>query len=126
MVQQAYIICSASHLLKEELKHLEDVFVVKNNFPIWIVKKILKQEKEKIDNRNKADKNKHTVHTDEQFESKGKNHLLMLPVRTDAKFASKGKSYLLMLPRRKRFALNKVIEKKPFTQHSCSKYWLYR
>ena len=46
------------HLLKEELKYLEDVFVMKNNFPIWVVKKILKEEKEKIDNKNNADKNK--------------------------------------------------------------------
>ena len=86
---------------------------MKNNFPIWIVKKILKQEKEKIDNRNKADKNKHTVHTDEKFESKGKNHLLMLPVRTDAKFASKGKSYLLMLPYQseKGLHLTKLLKK---------------
>ena len=31
---------------------------MKNNFPIWVVKKILKEEKEKIDNKNNADKNK--------------------------------------------------------------------
>ena len=79
LVQQAYIICSSSHLLKEELKHLEDVFVMKNNFPIWVVKKILKEEKEKIDNRNNADKNKHTIQTDVKFESKDKSHLLLLP-----------------------------------------------
>ena len=30
---------------------------MKNNFPIWFVKQILKEEKEKIDNRNNADKN---------------------------------------------------------------------
>ena len=79
LVQRAYIICSSSHLLKEELKHLEDVFVMKNNFPIWVVKKILKEEKEKIDNRNNADKNKHTIQTDVKFESKDKSHLLLLP-----------------------------------------------
>ena len=79
LVQRAYIICSSSHLLKEELKHLEDVFVMKNNFPIWVVKKILKEEKEKIDNRNNADKNKHTIQTDVKFESKDKSHSLLLP-----------------------------------------------
>ena len=53
---------------------------MKNNFPIWIVKKIIiKEEKEKIDNRNDADKNKHTIQTDVKFESKGKSHLLLLP-----------------------------------------------
>ena len=73
------LICSSSHLQKEELKHLEDVFVMKNNFPIWVVKKILKEEKEKIDNRNNADKNKQTIQTDVKFESKDKSHLLLLP-----------------------------------------------
>ena len=61
------------------MKHLEDVFVLKSNFPIWVVKKILKEEKEKIDNRNNADKNKHTIQTDVKFESKDKSHLLLLP-----------------------------------------------
>ena len=52
---------------------------MKNNFPIWVVKKILNEEKEKIDNRNHADKNKLTTQTDVKFESKGKSHLLLLP-----------------------------------------------
>ena len=72
LVQQAYIICSSLHLLKQELKHLEDVFVMNNNFTIWFAKKILKEEKEKIDNRNNADKNKHTIPTDAKFKSKDK------------------------------------------------------
>ena len=33
------------NLLNEELIHLEEVFVMKNNFPIWIVYKILTEEK---------------------------------------------------------------------------------
>ena len=78
-VQRAYIICSSSHLLQEELKHLEDVFIIKNNFTIWVVNKILKEEKEKIDNRNNADKNKHTIETDVKLESKDKSHLLLSP-----------------------------------------------
>ena len=72
LVQQAYIICSSLHLLKQELKHLEDVFVMNNNFTIWFAKKILKEEKEKIDNRNNAEKNKHTIPTDAKFKSKDK------------------------------------------------------
>ena len=47
--------------------------------PIWVVKKILQEEKEKIDNRNHADKNKHATQTDVKFESKDKSHLLLLP-----------------------------------------------
>ena len=52
---------------------------MKNNFPIWVVKKILKKEKEKTDNRNNADKNKHTTQTDVKLESKDKSHLFLLP-----------------------------------------------
>ena len=52
---------------------------MKNNFHIWVVKKILKKEKEKTDNRNNADKNRHIIQTDVKFESKDKSHLLLLP-----------------------------------------------
>ena len=52
---------------------------MKKNFPIWVVKKILKEEKKNIDNRNNADKNKHTIQTDVKFESKDKSHLFLLP-----------------------------------------------
>ena len=58
---------------------------MKNNFPIWVVKKILKEEKEKIDNRNNADKNKQTIQTDVKFESKDKSHLLLLPYQGERK-----------------------------------------
>ena len=72
MVELAYITCSSSHLLKEELKHLEKVFVMKNNLPIWVVKKILKEEKEKLDNTKNADKSKLAVQTGKKFESENK------------------------------------------------------
>ena len=38
LVQRGYVICSSLHLLKEESKYLEDVFVTKNDFSIWVVK----------------------------------------------------------------------------------------
>ena len=40
---------------------------MKSNFPIWVAKKILKEEKEKMDNRNNADKNEHTIQADVKF-----------------------------------------------------------
>ena len=43
---------------------------MKNNFPIWVVNKILKEEKEKRDNKNITDKNKHTIQADAKSESK--------------------------------------------------------
>ena len=104
LVQQAFIICSSSHLLKEELKFLEYVFVMKHNFPIWVVKKVLKEEKEKIDDKNNADKNKHTFQTNVKFESKDKSHLLLLLYQGE-------KGLHLTKSLKRKF-------KKPFTQHS--------
>ena len=43
------------------------------------VKKVPKEEKKKMDNRNNADKNEHTIQADVKFQSKDKNHLLLLP-----------------------------------------------
>ena len=61
------------------------------------------RKKEKMDNRNNADKNEHTIQADVKFESKDKSHLLLLPYQGE------------------KLALNKVVEKKikkPFNQHS--------
>ena len=54
---------------------------MKNNFPIWFVYKILKGEKEKVDNMKNTDKNNHIVQTDAKFESKDKHHFFLLPHR---------------------------------------------
>ena len=59
---------------------------MKSNFPIWVVQKILKKEKEKMDNRNNADKNKHTIQADVKFQSKDKGHLLLLPCQGEKGF----------------------------------------
>ena len=59
LVQRVYIISSSWHFLKEEIKPLEDVLVTKNNFPIWVVKKILKErnKRRKIIETMKTKKN---------------------------------------------------------------------
>ena len=62
LVQRAYIFCSSSYLLKEDAKYLEDAFVMKHNFLKWVVKKILMEVKEKIDNRHNTARKKHTIH----------------------------------------------------------------
>ena len=61
-----------------EWKQEKQLFVIKNNFLIWVVKKTLKKEKEKIDNRNNANKIKHTVQIDAQLQSEGKSCLFLL------------------------------------------------
>ena len=72
-------ISSLHHLLKQKLKHEENIFVMKNNFLIWVVKKILKEEKERIDQRINPDKNKHTIQIDAKFESKDKSQWPLVP-----------------------------------------------
>ena len=44
---------------------------MKNNFPLWVVKEIFKEEKEKLDNRKNADKKRH-FKADVKFESEEK------------------------------------------------------
>ena len=50
-----------------------------NNFLLWVLKKMFKEEKEKVDNRKNADKSTHTFQKDAKFESKDKSHLLLVP-----------------------------------------------
>ena len=70
---------------------------MKGKFPIWIDKKILKEEKEKekVHNKKNADK---------------KNTLFKQMQNLKVKIIKSSAS--VTLPRRKRFAFNKAIEKK--------------
>ena len=38
LVQSAYLVCSTETYLKEELTHLEKVFIEKNNYPKYVIK----------------------------------------------------------------------------------------
>ena len=52
LVQRAYLVCSTETYLKEELTHLEKVFIEKNNQPKYVIKQICTQVKEEHKNRN--------------------------------------------------------------------------
>ena len=45
LTQRAYMICSTTELLDTEIKYLEKVLVVKNNYPKWIIRQIFTQVK---------------------------------------------------------------------------------
>ena len=38
LVQSAYLVCSTETYLKEELTHLEKVFIEKNDYPKYVIK----------------------------------------------------------------------------------------
>ena len=40
LVQRAYLVCSTETYLKEELTHLEKVFIEKNNYPKYVIKQV--------------------------------------------------------------------------------------
>ena len=61
------------------MKQEKQLFVIKNNFLMWVVKKVLKKEKEKIHNRNNGNKIKHTVQIDAQLQGKAKSCSFPLP-----------------------------------------------
>ena len=67
-------------------KQGKQLFVIKDNFLIWVVEKILKKEKEKINSINNANESKHTVETNARCETKRKSHLLLLPYQAEKGF----------------------------------------
>ena len=52
LVQHAYLVCSTETYLKEELTHLEKVFIEKNNYPKYVINQVFTQVKEEHKNRN--------------------------------------------------------------------------
>ena len=58
---------------------------MEKNFPIWVVKKILKEKEEKLHSRKNADKNSSTLQRDKHSEhmmkiiDEDKSHWLLLP-----------------------------------------------
>ena len=69
-----------------EWKQEKHFFVIKNNFLLWVVKKIREEEKETIDNKNNANENKHTVQKNAKLESKSKSRLFLLPYQGEKGF----------------------------------------
>ena len=47
LVQRAHLICSAEDLLKTEFNHIQKAFLETNDCPLWVVKQIVAEEKQK-------------------------------------------------------------------------------
>ena len=45
LTQRAYMTCLTKELLDTELKHLEKVYVEKNNYPKWVIRQVITQGK---------------------------------------------------------------------------------
>ena len=86
LVQRAYLVCSTETYLKEELTHLEKVFIEKNNYPKYVIKQIFTQVKEEHKNRNCNNNMKNSIEVPITLENENeRRHLLTIPylVRTE-------------------------------------------
>ena len=71
LVTRAFDICSTGEYLKEELGHIRTVFHYRNNYPLWVINKVI-------------DDAKKIVSTDENDSSSNdKIHCLILPYQGD-------------------------------------------
>ena len=94
LIKRAYIICSTDKYLREELHHICDVFNKINGFPMWVIKQIMKEMKEKqqkVGNNNNIGNSELTNNTNEI-----KVHQLCLPYKGDvgSKLLSKTKNVI--------------------------------
>ena len=75
----AYMICSTTALLDTELKCLEKIFVEKNNYPKWVLRKIIAQVKF-INGSNLSPPAIKTIEVPaNKNETVTKKHMLLLP-----------------------------------------------
>ena len=71
LVTRAFDICSTDEYLKEELEHIRKVFHHRNNYPLWVINKVI-DDAEKIPSANENDSSNNE-----------KIHCLMLPYQGD-------------------------------------------
>ena len=83
LTQRAYMICSTTEFLDTELKHLEEVFVEKNNYPKWVFRQIFTQV-EFIHDSNLSPPTIETIEVPtNENETLTKKHMLLLPYQGD-------------------------------------------
>ena len=71
LVTRAFDICSTDEYLKEELEHIRKVFHYRNNYPLWVINKVI-DDAEKFPSANENDSSNNE-----------KIHRLMLPYQGD-------------------------------------------
>ena len=73
-------VCSTETYLKEELTHLEEVFIEKNNYPKYVIKQVFTQTEEEHKNRNYNNNMKNSIEVPIILENENKKrHLLTIP-----------------------------------------------
>ena len=84
LVQHAYLVCSTETYLKEELTHLEKVFIEKNNYPKYVIKQVFTQVKEEQKNRNYNNNMKNSIEVPITLENENeKQHLFTIPYQDE-------------------------------------------
>ena len=71
LISRAFDICSTYEYLKKELEHVQTVFHHRNNYPLWVINKVI-NDVEKVPSANENDSS-----------SNDKIHRLVLPYQED-------------------------------------------
>ena len=80
LVQHAYLVGSTETYLKEELTHLEKVFIEKNNYQKYVINQVFTQVKEEYKNRNYNNNIKNNIAAPITLENENEmRHLLTIP-----------------------------------------------
>ena len=72
LTKRAYDVCSNQELLQKELNYIEKVFRANNNYPNWVIKKVLQQAKQQQQQQQQQQITANAA---------GKNHFLLLPYK---------------------------------------------
>ena len=79
LVYRTYLVCSTETYLKEELTHLKQVFIEKENFSKYVMKQAFTQVKEEHKSRNYKNNMKNSIAVPITLENeKEKRHLLTI------------------------------------------------
>ena len=70
LTKRAYDVCFNQELLQKELNYIEKVFPANNNYPNWVITKVLQQAKQHKQQQQQITAN-----------AAGKNHFLLLPYK---------------------------------------------
>ena len=78
--ERTFFVCSTETYLKEELTHLEKVFIEKNNSPEYAIKQVFTQVKEEDKNRDYSNNMWNSI--DDPISLENKNEKRHLPFHT--------------------------------------------
>ena len=108
LTKRAYDVCCNQELLQKELNYIEKVFRVNNNYPNWVIKKVLQQAKQQQQQQQQQQQ-----HQPQQItaDTAGKNYFLLLPYKGE-----KGEHLIKSMKRR----ISKLLPPEFKTQVTCT------